>query len=57
MLDVRGNYHTVTIELSSGEELTRVSLSQDNNATEEARGHSEKNWKRMLDGLKALLEA
>jgi hypothetical protein len=33
-----------------------VSLSQDNNATEEARGHSEKNWAMMLDELKKLVE-
>lgn len=49
------NYHTVTIELT-GEEQTRVTLSQDNNATEEARQHSEKNWSQMLAGLKKYAE-
>src|SRR4030043_830847 len=38
------NYHTVTIELSGEGEYTRVSLSQDNNLTAEARDHSQKNW-------------
>ena len=54
--DVPENYHTVTIELSGEGQQTNVSLSQDNNATEEAREHSEKNWNVMLEGLKKLLE-
>ena len=54
--DVPENYHTVTIELSNDGEKTVVSLSQDGNATEEAREHSEKNWMMMLNGLKKLLE-
>ncbi len=54
--DIPENYHTVTIELSSEGARTTVSLSQDNNATEEAREHSEKNWTMMLGGLKSLLE-
>lgn len=37
-------YHTVTAELSGEGVRTTVSLSQDNNPTEQARGHSEKNW-------------
>ena len=35
---------------------TRVSLFQDNNQTEEAREHSEKNWQTMLAALKKYLE-
>jgi uncharacterized protein YndB with AHSA1/START domain len=54
--DTQENYHTVTIELSSKGTQTRVSLSQDNNATEQEREHSEKNWKTMLTDLKKLLE-
>ena len=54
--DTPESHHTVTIELSESGQQTRVSLAQDNNATEEARQHSEKNWKTMLDGLKKLLE-
>jgi len=50
------NYHTVTIELSPKGKQTIVSLSQDNNATEQERQHSEKNWGMMLSGLKQLLE-
>ena len=54
--DVPENYHTVTIELSSDGAQTTVTLSQDNNATKEAREHSENNWNIMLDSLKKLLE-
>jgi len=54
--DLPENYHIVTIELSGKGKKTLVSLLQDNNATEEAREHSEKTWKMMLDGLKTLLE-
>lgn len=54
--DVPENYHTLTIELSGNEENTAVTLSQDNNETEEAREHAEKNWQMMLEGLKKLLE-
>ncbi|MCL4510361.1 MAG: SRPBCC domain-containing protein [Bacteroidetes bacterium] len=50
------NYHTVTIELSGEGDQTRVSLAQDNNTTEQARDHSEKNWEMMLTALKKFLE-
>jgi uncharacterized protein YndB with AHSA1/START domain len=50
------NYHTVTIDLVPEGASTRVSLAQDNNPTEEAREHSEKNWKTMLAGLKQYVE-
>ena len=50
------NYHIVTIDLEEKDEQTRVSLTQDNNASEKDRDHSEKNWKMMLDSLKKLLE-
>lgn len=50
------NYHTVTVELASDGAASKVSLSQDNNETEEERKHSEKNWQMMLEGLKKLLE-
>jgi uncharacterized protein YndB with AHSA1/START domain len=50
------NYHTVTIELSPEGNRTRVLLSQDNNASEEERTHSEQNWEMMLVTLKKFLE-
>jgi uncharacterized protein YndB with AHSA1/START domain len=54
--DVPENYHIVTVELSPDGERTRVTLSQDNNPTEQAREHSEKNWGMMLAALKQSLE-
>jgi uncharacterized protein YndB with AHSA1/START domain len=51
------NYHTVTVELGEDGDDTQVSLAQDNNPTEEARQHSEKNWGIMLEGLKKVSEA
>ena len=50
------NYHTVTIRLLKESDGVLVSLSQDNNTTEEDRQHSEKNWQMMLEGLKGLLD-
>jgi len=50
------NYHTVTIELSGDENQTQVTLTQDKNATEQEREHSEKNWEMMLTALKKFLE-
>jgi uncharacterized protein YndB with AHSA1/START domain len=55
--DLPENYHTVTFELSAEGEYTAVSLNQDNNATEQARDHSQKNWGMMLKSLKNLLES
>jgi uncharacterized protein YndB with AHSA1/START domain len=51
--DSAENYHTVNLELSPTPPLTQVSLSQDNNASEQSREHSEKNWQVVLSGLKA----
>ena len=51
------NYHTVTIDLRAEEKRTHVSLTQDHNATEDARAHSEKNWQTMLAGLKKFVES
>jgi uncharacterized protein YndB with AHSA1/START domain len=54
--DVPENYHTVTIELSGDGNQTRVLLTQDHNATEEERSHSEQNWGMMLTALKKFVE-
>jgi uncharacterized protein YndB with AHSA1/START domain len=51
------NYHTVTIRLTEEGSGTHVSLSQDNNASEDARRHSEQNWRQVLAGLKSYAES
>jgi len=50
------NYHTIVVSLVPSGKNTRVTLEQDNNATEEARGHSQKNWEMMLGALKKFVE-
>jgi uncharacterized protein YndB with AHSA1/START domain len=54
--DIPENYNTVTYELSANGNQTTVSLTQDNNASAEARDHAEQNWGMVLDGMKKLLE-
>jgi uncharacterized protein YndB with AHSA1/START domain len=56
LADEPENYHTVTIELAGDDGKTRVTLTQDNNTTAEAREHSERNWQMMLMSLKKFLE-
>jgi len=50
------NYHNVTIELTPNGDQTHVTLTQDNNDSEEERSHSEENWGMMLTALKKFLE-
>ncbi len=54
--DIPENYHTITYELEPGHNKTTVRVSQDNNASEQERDQSAKNWGMMLDGLKKLVE-
>lgn len=55
--DLPENYQTVRYELSSEDGGTRLTLTQDNNATREDAEHSEQNWNMVLEGLKNLLES
>jgi uncharacterized protein YndB with AHSA1/START domain len=50
------NYHTVTYDLVSKDDKTELTITQDNNASEQEKAHSEENWKAVLLGLKNLLE-
>lgn len=50
------NYHVVTIDLTEENGQTKLSLTQDNNKTQENKEQSEKNWAMMLGTLKTLLE-
>ena len=54
--DVPENYKTVRYELSSEGSGTRLTITQDNNASQEEASHSEQNWKMVLDSMKKLLE-
>lgn len=55
-LDVAENYHTITIKLNEVNGRTNVSLSQDNNESEEMCAHSQKNWEMVLGKLKHVVE-
>ena len=55
--DVPENYHMVTIALSDEGAGTKLTLTQDNNDSAEARAHSEKNWTGMLEGIKKIVES
>lgn len=54
--DVPENYHTLTYVLEERGTSTHISLSQDNNASEEEAEHSTGMWKMLLDGLKEAVE-
>ncbi len=54
--DVPANYHTLSYTIDERGEQTRISLSQDNNATEEEAEHARLNWEKMLIGLKEVVE-
>jgi uncharacterized protein YndB with AHSA1/START domain len=57
MPDTPENYHTVAYQLSEKNGKTKITITQDKNASEEEKDHSEKNWSTMLGSLKKLLEA
>jgi uncharacterized protein YndB with AHSA1/START domain len=54
--DRPGNYRKVRYELTPEKGGTRLTLTQDNNVTEEERAHAEGNWKMALEGLKKVVE-
>ena len=54
--DIPENYKTVRYELSAEGDRTRLTVTQDNNDSQEEAEHSERNWNLVLDGLKKLLE-
>jgi uncharacterized protein YndB with AHSA1/START domain len=54
--DLPESYHTLVYELDENDGVTTVSLSQDNNGSEEEAEHSRANWQMMLDGLKKVVE-
>jgi uncharacterized protein YndB with AHSA1/START domain len=55
--DIPENYHTVTFELSGKNGGTKVSIIQDNNASDEEKRQSDQFWKTLLEGLKRIVES
>lgn len=54
--DTPDNYHTVTYVVQERDGSTDVTITQDKNASEDEKMHSEQNWQMVLDGLKRLVE-
>jgi uncharacterized protein YndB with AHSA1/START domain len=54
--DIPENYHTLTWTLEEQAGSTRLTLSQDNNASEEAAGHSKGMWDKLVADVKAIAE-
>ena len=54
--DVPENYQTVRYELSTESNGTRLTVMQDNNATQEDANHAAQNWNMVLGGMKKVLE-
>ncbi len=55
--DIPENYKKVTYELLPDGNTTLIKITQDNNANEDEKKHSEENWKSVLIKLKAILES
>jgi len=51
------NYNTVRFELSSAGGATRLTITQDNNASQEEADHSSQNWSTVLQEIKKLVES
>ncbi len=54
--DEAENYQIVTFKLAEAEGKTQLHLTQQNIRSEEAKTHSEQNWKMVLTSLKELVE-
>jgi uncharacterized protein YndB with AHSA1/START domain len=54
--DLPENYKTVRYELFPDGSGTRLTVTQDNDDSQEDADHSSQNWKMVLDGMKKLIE-
>lgn len=50
------NYKKITYELNPEKNGIKLTITQDNNSSEEEKNHSEENWKMVLNTIKELLE-
>jgi uncharacterized protein YndB with AHSA1/START domain len=55
--DIPENYHTITYRLRDVGGSTELTLTQDNNGSDEEAAHSSANWQQMLDALKGVVES
>jgi uncharacterized protein YndB with AHSA1/START domain len=50
------NYVIITYALNGDKDATELTITQENIPTEEMKEHAEQNWRRVLDGLKEVVE-
>ncbi|HEX5688884.1 MAG TPA: SRPBCC domain-containing protein, partial [Roseiflexaceae bacterium] len=55
--DAPENYKLVSYELAPEGKSTKLTVIQDNNASQDEADHSKENWQAVLDGIKKLLES
>ena len=51
------NYNLVTYKITKRDDKTVITLTQDNNSTEQEKEHSTENWKTVLKKLKEVVES
>jgi uncharacterized protein YndB with AHSA1/START domain len=56
MEDKPENYADITYELSEKDDVTTLTILQDNIPDENMKEHSQQNWKKVMTGLKELVE-
>ena len=54
--DIPENYANITYQVADNEGNTKVTITQDGFKNEEAKAHSETNWKAMMEEMKKLIE-
>jgi len=54
--DTPENYKTVRYELDPDGDRTKLTITQDNNSSQDEAKESEQNWNMVLDGIKKLVE-
>lgn len=57
LADIPENYKTVSYILTQEDTATKLTITQDSNATQEDKIHSEQQWAMVLTSLKELLES
>jgi uncharacterized protein YndB with AHSA1/START domain len=50
------NYVIITYELREKDKATELNITQENIPTEEMKDHAEQNWRKVLEGLKEVVE-
>jgi uncharacterized protein YndB with AHSA1/START domain len=55
--DLPENYHTITYRLAERDDKTNLTLSQDNNGSDDEVEHSRTTWQAMVEDIKRIVES